>query len=481
MEGISYLDIAIIIVYYMGILFLGYMMGKRVKKKGLAEFATGSKSQGMFVLICSVAASHVGSGLCLGLVGKMYVEGFQAIWIALGYFTGTILYTVVMAKRIRQRAEKPGWGTTMGDVFEDSYGRGGRAIFGVVATWERLGVAAGQLVAIGVLLSIMFEPFGLSNVVVCTIIAGIVIAIYVSMGGLTAVIYSDTIQCIVMVAGIGIALPILLLNGVPEGMLFNSSPVEGFYSLKPTDMMILTTALSWGTSALANQTIWARIVAAKDVKTAYKANIIGSGIGIAWGFVMAIIAFSMVSLYPTITGTADTFLLKVIVDTFPIGITGLILAAVLANVVTTADSVILSGVLNLSHDLYRKTFKRDATDEQVLKFSRFATPCAVIIPIVLGACMPLIIEVQNLGYAVYGAGVAVPFWFALLSKKPLSHKAGIAAIAVGFVVSGYFYLNPINFPNSVIGMAACFVTFVIINALDKNKGKTVTHLEENAG
>jgi Na+/proline symporter len=153
MKGVSNIDIAIILIYYAGIIFLGYAVSKRVKAKGLAEFATGSKSQGMFVLICSVAASHVGSGLCLGLVGRMYVSGFQAIWIGLTYFAGTILYTSIMAKRIRNKAEEPGWGTTMGDVFEDVYGRGGRAVFGFVACWERLGVAAGQLVAIGVLIS----------------------------------------------------------------------------------------------------------------------------------------------------------------------------------------------------------------------------------------------------------------------------------------------------------------------------------------
>jgi SSS family solute:Na+ symporter len=304
-----------------------------------------------------------------------------------------------------------------------------------------------------------------------------VIAVYVSMGGLTAVLYSDTIQCIVMVAGIGIVLPITLLIQVPSGALLTAAPPE-FYSLMPTDMAILTTSLAWGTSALANQTIWARIVAAKDVKTAYKANIIGSGVGIIWGFIMALIAFSMIAVYPDIDGGADTFLVRVITDSFPVVITGLILAAVLANVVTTADSVILAGVMNLSHDLYRKTFKRNATDAQVLKFSRISTPFVIVIPVILGVIMPLIIEVQNIGYAVYGAGVAVPFWFALLSKKPLSRKAGIASILVGFGVSGYFYLNPVNFPNSVIGMACCLITFLLVNFFDKNKGSMIDQQQE---
>jgi len=470
MQDVSLFDMLIVIVYYCGIIYLGYAVSKKVKKGGFSEFAMSSKSQGMFTLFCSVAATHIGSGLCLGLVGKLYATGMQAVWIAVGYFVGTILFTVCLAKKIRERAQVPGWGVTMGDVFEDAYGIGGRAIYGTVAAWERIGVLAGQLVAIGVLLSLIFAQFGLSQIW-GTIIAGIVIVIYVTLGGLRAVIYSDTIQCCVMIAGIGITLPILLLLKVPAGELFSSAPPE-FYSFKPTSLMLIATIFSWGTSGLANQNIWARIVAAKDVKTAYKANIFGAGFGIFWGFLMCLIACSMKSIFPVIDGGADTYLLKTIVHTFPIGITGLILAAVLANVVSTADSVLMNAILNISHDLYSKTFMRNkgVTDEQVLRFTRISAPIVCIAPVILGIYVPLIIEVQNLGYAVYGAGVAIPFWIAVLSKKKLSHKAAIISIMVGFLVSAYFYMNQVIVPNSIIGMICCGIVFAIVNALDKNKG-----------
>lgn len=473
MQEVSLLDMLIVIVYYCGIIFLGYIVSKRVKKGGFNEFAMSSKSQGLLTLFFSVAGTHIGSGLCLGLVGKLYADGMQAVWIAVGYFVGTILFTVVLARRIRERAKVAGWGVTMGDVFEDAYGIGGRAVYGTVAAWERIGVLAGQLVAIGVLLSLIFSQFGLSQTW-GTIIAGIVIVIYVTLGGLRAVIYSDTIQCIIMIAGIGIMLPVLLFIKVPVGELFSSASPE-FYSFKPTSLFLMATIFSWGTSGLANQNIWARIVAAKDVKTAYKANIFGAGFGIFWGFLMCLIACSMKAIYPAIEGAADTYLLQTIIHTFPIGITGLILAAVLANVVSTADSVLMNAILNISHDLYSKTFnrKKGVTDAQVLRFSRISAPIVCIVPVVLGIYVPLIIEVQNLGYAVYGAGVAVPFWIALLAKRELSHKAAIVSIMVGFIVSAYFYMNQVIIPNSIIGMICCGAVFAIINAVDKNKAPKV--------
>lgn len=471
MQSVSFIDMAIVIIYYCGIIVLGFVVSRSVKKRGFAEFAMSSKSQGMFTLFCSVAATHIGSGLCLGLVGKLYADGMQAVWIAVGYFTGTILFTACLARKIRERAKVEGWGVTMGDVFEDAYGRGGRTIYGIVAAWERIGVLAGQLVAIGILLSMIFSQFGLSQTW-GTIIAGIVIVIYVTLGGLKAVIYSDTIQCCVMIAGIGITLPIILLLQVPVGELFNAPAASPeFYSLKPSSLVLIATVFSWGTSGLANQNIWARIVAAKDVKTAYKANIFGAGFGIFWGFLMCIIACSMKVVYPAIEGSADSFLLQTIVHSFPIGITGLILAAVLANVVSTADSVLMNAVLNISHDIYKNTIfhNKEISDAQILRFSRICTPFVCIVPVVLGIYLPLIIEVQNLGYAVYGAGIAVPFWVAILSKKKLSHKAAIAAIIVGFVVSAYFYMNKIIIPNSIMGMIFCGLVFYIVNKVDKNK------------
>lgn len=472
MHEVGFFDIFIVVLYLVSILVVTAIMSKRVKQKGIEEFSVASKSLKTFPLICSVAASHIGSGLSLGLVGMMYGDGLQVIWIAIGYFAGTVLYTLVIIGRARRRAEKSGWGITLGDVFEDTMGKGGRFLFGTIASWERIAVTSGQLVAAGVLISTIFGRFGI-NLTYGIIIVGIIVIINVGFGGLSAVIWADVIQMIIMVLGIGIFLPVILANEVDFSMLFSSAD-KGFYSLAPTNMAILGTAVAWFTSGLANQTVWSRGISAKDPETAVKSNVIGSAIGIFWGILMVFITFAMKAIYPDIQGNPDSFLLTTIIDGFPIIITGLILAAVLANILSTTNTVLLHAVMNVTHDLYAKTFKINATEEDKLKFAKIITPIIGILPAILGLYIPQIIEVQNLGYNFYGAAVTIPFWVSMLFPRIITPIGGMSSMVVGAAVSIFFYLNDLTtIPNSLLGILASAITLLVVSKLTKKTNRDI--------
>ncbi|GHH98652.1 sodium:solute symporter family protein [Neobacillus kokaensis] len=477
MGGVHFLDIFIIAAFYGSIILMSIFLGKKVKQKGLEEFAVSSKNMKTFPLICSVAATHIGSGLTLGLIGMMYMNGLQAVWIALWYFIGTMIYTLVLVKRIRKKADQPGWGVTAGDLIEDHMGRKGRFIFGGVATWERIAVTSGQLVAAGLLIATILNQWEI-NLLTATLIAGVIIIINVSFGGNSAVIWADVLQMIIMLIGLGVLLPFILGSQLAPGTLFNSAAPE-FYSFKPTNMAIMSTAAAWFTSSLASQTIWSRTVSAKDGKTAVKANLIGSSIGIVWGFMMVYITFAMKAIYPTIPGNPDSFLLSTIIDGFPVIIVGLILAALLANILSTTNTSLLHAVMNITHDLYAKTFKRNATQEQALKFARITTPIVGIFPVILGIYIPKIIEVQNLGYNLYGAAITAPFWAALLWKKKLTPAGGIAGMIVGLTVSLFFYIYQVlPIPNSILGVICSGITVVIVSNLTRKDKKDLNEMPQ---
>ncbi|RST74127.1 sodium:solute symporter family protein [Siminovitchia acidinfaciens] len=450
----------------MSIIVVSALLSKRVKQKGIEEFSVSSKSLNLFPLICSVAASHIGSGLSLGLIGMMYLDGVQVIWIAIGHFSGALIYTLVLGKKIRKKADASGWGITKGDLLEEHYGRKGRFLFGGIAAWERIAVTSGQLVAAGVLLSTILAQFNI-NLTTATIIVGALVIINVSFGGLSAVIWADVIQMFIMVLGIGLLLPIILTTKLEPGTLMAATDA-GFYNLAPTNMVVLGTAAAWFTSALANQTVWSRIVSAKNAKTAVQANVIGSVVGIAWGLVMVYITFAIKAIYPNIQGNPDSFLLNTILDGFPIVIIGLIMAALLANILSTANTVLLHAVMNITHDLYNKTFKRNASNEEILTFAKISTPIIGIAPAILGIFIPKIIEVQNLGYNFYGAAITAPFWASMLFPNKVTPIAGFSAMIVGGSVSLFFYFTDLTMiPNAILGVVASFITLLIVSKFTK--------------
>lgn len=466
MHDVYLIDIFIVIIYFLSIFLITSFLGKKVKLKGIEEFSVSSKSLKLFPLICSVAASHIGSGLSLGLIGLMYLDGLQVLWIAIGHFAGALLYTLVLGKRIRNKANKPGWGITKGDQFEDHFGRKGRFLYGVIASWERIAVTSGQLVAAGVLLSTILGQFNI-NLTAATLIIGVIVIFNVSFGGLSAVIWADVIQMFIMVIGIGLLLPIILTTKLSPGELFFSADAA-FYSFTPTNMVVLGTAAAWFTSSLANQTVWSRIVSAKNAKTAVQANVIGSVVGIAWGLIMVYITFAMKAIYPNIDGNPDGFLLTTIIDGFPILIIGVILSALLANILSTTNTVLLHAVMNITHDLYAKTFKRDATDEQVLRFAKISTPIIGIAPAILGIFIPKIIEVQNLGYNFYGAAVTAPFWASMLFPERINPLAGFTSMIIGGSVSLFFYFTDYtSIPNAILGLVCSIVTLILMSKFTK--------------
>lgn len=468
MPQVHLVDIFIVFAFFISIIVVTAILSKRVTQKGIEEFSVSSKSLKLFPLICSVAASHIGSGLSLGLIGMMYLEGVQVIWIALGHFTGALLYTLVLGKKIRKRADASGWGITKGDLLEEHYGKKGRLLFGGIAAWERIAVTSGQLVAAGVLLSTMLAQFNI-NLTTATIIVGALVIINVSFGGLSAVIWADVIQMFIMVLGIGILLPIILTAKLEPGTLLAASE-PGFYNLAPTNMVVLGTAAAWFTSALANQTVWSRIVSAKNAKTAVQANVIGSIVGIVWGLIMVYITFTIKAIYPNIQGNPDAFLLNTILDGFPIVIIGLIMAALLANILSTTNTVLLHAVMNITHDLYSRTFKRNATNEEILRFAKISTPIIGIAPAILGIFIPKIIEVQNLGYNFYGAAITAPFWASMLFPNKITPTAGFSAMVVGGSVSLFFYFTNLTvIPNAILGVIASFATLLIVSHFTKGK------------
>ena len=192
---ISFLDIAIMVLYLVFTLFIGYYVSKKVN--GFEDFALGGRSFGPFALAATFGATNFSTWSMVGKPGVVYNSGISVVWIALNA-CACVLAAVVFVPIYRKLRY-----TTMSEIFEDRYDgkvRSAISVIWVIAdTMNRMGVTT---YAAAVILSLLFD-IPLWIVIIGT---AIIVLIYTYLGGLTSVVVTDVIQFVLMWIGLFIGM-----------------------------------------------------------------------------------------------------------------------------------------------------------------------------------------------------------------------------------------------------------------------------------
>jgi len=302
-------------------------------------------------------------------------------------------------------------GLTTGDLFTARFGLTAGRIAALVVALSWFSFVGGQIVAGGKLLQVTMAidldwAIGL---------AGLVIIGYTMMGGLKAVIYTDVFQMLVLFVGI-----VLLL--VPIGLIKVggvSAVIAHFEANPSTASMVDWTAVElqrvvgwflavfpvWFISIAAMQ----RIIAARNAAIAQKAFII-TGVPIEWPFFAIGATFvGMLArmLMPELTDP-ELSTPMMILTLLPAGIAGIVIAAYIAAVMSTADSCLIGPVAIFTKDFYKGVWHKDASDQTLLRVARASTLVLGIMAIVLAYWVPSVLDMILYAYTFAAAGLFFP-------------------------------------------------------------------------
>ena len=166
---------------------------------------------------------------------------------------------------------------------------------------------------------------------------------------------------------------------------------------------------------------------------------------------------------------------ELIVEVLPIGVAAVIVAAILAAVMSTADSLLIAGSTHITNDFYRKIMGRDpsGTSQRTLLIARVWTLILGVAALVFALSVPGIIQVLSLAYTMYASGVFIPIIGGILWRRA-TRAGAIAAIIAGSAggLSGVFGLvdyGPV--PDVVVGALASLVAFVAVSLLTTQDGE----------
>lgn len=464
---LHFIDLAIIVVYLISMVAIGFVCVKRVKNSG--DYYVAGRSFGPLVLMATVCATIIGGSGLMGRAGVAYSSGFKAIMTAIPYLLGMFLFSGYSG-RISDIGMQHNI-SSIPELFERRFGKNTKIILGALIAFTMMGTVASQVTATATIINMLGNEFGISYEM-GALIATVVFMVYTASAGLFGVVYTDVLQFYMLLVFVYLLIPsasLINVGGIGN-FLENLSPDL----FKPyVDGAILGDIVTYLVFTMAGAEMWQRAFAARDRKSAKKGMFLGTavyGVTIILVWFMGVVAHQIVS--PDVIagyGNTDSVVPALAITVLPIGLTGLALAGVLSVIMSTADSYLLVSVQACVSDI-GKTLKPDMSDKTEVRLSRVFSIILPLCALFIALYIKNAYEILMFAWSFYAAAAGLPAFAALFWRK--ATKAGIlSAMVGGFVVCVGWKLagQPFGLGATVPGAIVCGVLLVVVSLLTCKK------------
>lgn len=423
MYSIATIDYIIIAIYLMGMIGVGVWFAK--KHTDFDDFFLAGRSLTTPLLITTLISTYYGIDVLFGDSQLGFTDGVVA-WF--GYARPTYAFFLIAAFFLAQRLKEEDF-KSLPDILDKYYGKNTRYVGAVTSFIYSL--PALSLYGFGMLGDVIlgWEP------IMGMLVLGGIALVYTLTGGFWAVVLTDSIQFLFMCVVLALAVPFAMnFIGGFDKMIDILEP-SYFDTMGDLSIWLIIIYASTGLAILVEPTFYQRIFAAKSYKNVRNALIIGIFIWGSYDWIITIIAMAaktgvLQGILPTDVAP-DAALLTVMVAALPAGALGLFMAGVLSTEMSTLDSYCLVAGGNVAYDIYRPAIKPDATDEELIKKTRYG----ILLSWILGLAMAVSFD-QMLGLWVFMASilissVMVPILLGLFIPRFRKALAGFLSAGLG--------------------------------------------------
>lgn len=432
--------LALLTVYLAGLVGIGWYFNK--KQKSVTDFWLAGRRIGPAGVGFSAAASWITAGGILAVIGFYMLLGMGSIW---GFVAPNIIALLLIAVFVGKIKNLPA--ITQPELLEQRYGSSIRLPIALVIAIVMILFAVADVQGLALVLQIFY---GLDKIYAVALIA-LVVSIYVTLGGLSAVVWTDVIQFTIL-ALFTIAMAFAAVGTVSDGGLgteaissadlFGNVPDVWWNPFSIGLPMVIILILAIIPGWISEQDPWQKVWAARDEKSARSGMILGSFMILIVFGSCAVIAIALNAIYPEIAAMgfpagmalAEPALLTFINERFAASPLLITLSAIglTAAAMSNADTFATSGGSNLSRDIYQRYIKPDATMKEMLTINRIS-----VLIIVLGACIGTfyiqgIIEAIHIATFIASASYFFPLMGGLYWKRA-TREGALASMVIGGV------------------------------------------------
>ncbi|MCP1728184.1 sodium/proline symporter [Natronospira proteinivora] len=474
------LIVAAFVVYLLVVFAIGALAFLRTTS--LADYILGGRKLGKWTTALSAQASDMSGWLLLGLPGAVYISGLDQIWMPIALAVGAWLNWRLVARRLRTETERLGNALTIPDFLEARFADGSRILRVVAALFILFFFTfyVSSLLAAG---GTLFESaFGMDyRWAVFTGLAAILF--YTLIGGFLAVSWTDAFQAALMfLALVAVALLGLFTLGGIGGLVSGVNEVNPALWNPLTDtegqfmgIIAILSLLGWGLGYFGQPHILARFMAIRDPEELVFSRRVAIGwVSICLVAAVMVAMIGIVSLEPALSGDdREQVFIHLSQALFHPVIAGVILAAILAAVMSTADSQLLASSSAVSEDFYKAFLRPNAEQSELLWVGRGAVVLVALAAVVV-AMDPesLVLDLVGYAWAGFGAVFGPVILISLLWPAMNRLAAGAGMLVGGATViiwdrleGGLFELYEL-----VPGFALAAVAIVLVTLLTRPRG-----------
>lgn len=454
--NIGILDYCILAIYVCLMLGVGFYFKASAK---MADYAVADKKLGLSVLIGTFLATGIGGGVLTCSTGNGYAAGIMELPKLIALFGINIFLGLFMAGKMRKIG-----GFTAPQMLGKVYGKNCQAIGGIFCIIFQMGSGiAAQYVALGTCFNVLL---GIDARIGMAIGAVIIIIITYS-SGMWGVAITDYIQFVFLGLGVLVATAVCFASADGWQGIASAAP-ESYFEIDPVSSIKLLCSTSLAVLIDGNR--YSRFFSAKDAKTASRAALITAVPQFLVGFFAMVMGLAALVVLPAGT-PKDMVFPSLLAITIPTGLKGLCIGALIAAILSTADSYILTTSTNVSIDIYKNLINPNATDTQTLKVTRFSVIGAGVVGLVFALLLPDVIGLWTLSSTAYIGGCLIPMMYGLFSKKKKSYTAAMVAILGGglfAVISEMSGFVLFDLPAIVYGIVISAVLLFLITPFAKD-------------
>ncbi|WP_141531066.1 sodium/proline symporter PutP [Bacillus thuringiensis] len=471
-------------IYMAGMLYIGYWSYK--KTSDLSDYMLGGRGLGPAVTALSAGASDMSGWMLMGLPGAMYATGLSSVWIAIGLLIGAYANYLIIAPRLRTYTEVANDSITIPDFLENRFKDRTkilRFVSAIVILVFFTFYASAGLVSGGRLFE---NSFNLDYKIGLFVTVGVVVA-YTLFGGFLAVSWTDFVQgCIMFIALV--LVPIVAftdVGGVTE--TFNTiKQVDASHldMFKGTTILGIISFLAWGLGYFGQPHIIVRFMAItsiKDLKTSRRIGIGWMTISIIGAMLTGLIGIAYYAKNNATLQDPEMVFVTFSNILFHPYITGFLLSAILASIMSSISSQLLVISSAVTEDFYKTFFRRNASDKELVFIGRLSVLVVAMIAVVL-AYHPSDTILTLVGYAWAGFGSAFGPAILLSLYWKRTNKWGVLA---GMIVGAVVVIAWVKIPSlktimyeMVPGFFCSLLTVIVVSLLTKEPVKAV-HREFN--
>ncbi|MBN2752161.1 MAG: sodium:solute symporter family protein [Rhodospirillaceae bacterium] len=455
------MQVMIVAVYLAVVLLIGVWAGRGVKT--LEDYATAGKTFGMMAIFATLSASFIGGGFSMGNAEKVFLVGVSNI-VALWGFS---LKEILVARFIVPQMVRYPDAISVGDIMDAHYGRGARIFSGVFGVVLCAGILGAQVGAMGHVFHLFLGIERIWGVLLgCSIVI-----LYSTVGGMRAVVWTDILQFTVLAVGI----PLALYYGV-ESVGGWQSMVQAVPAQRlslPSDPMGMLGLGSLFLAFVLGETLVPpyvqRLAIGRSVKDVSRGTLLSGVFSIPFFAMTGLIGLVALAMNPNVD--ANLAMPYVIENAMPPVLQGIVVAAIISIIMSSADSYLNAAGIAFSNDIVRPLLRAPQSPTATLRMAQVITFLVGAMAVVFAVAIESVLDILLYAYNFWAPTVLVPLAAAILGFSVSRRRfvvgavAGISAALLWSAALG----NPWGIDGLVVGAVANGVAFFSVDRANARK------------